>query len=265
MQTLGKIAVPGATGRVGRQVVDVLEARGHEVVPISRSLGVDVVSGDGLTEALTGVETVIDAATQPSSEQEAATAFFTTAARNLHEAGEQAGVHRIVVVSIIGIDRFTAGFLAAKRAHEQAMLAGPIPVRILRAAQFHEFVSQVVDWGKQDGVSYVPDMRTQLVAARTVAEALADLATVPDSAPAGTNTAPIPEIAGPREESFVEMARLLATRRGNPKRVEGVVDSADPDRELYEQGALLPGPHATLAGPTFEEWLGSEQAPVRSS
>jgi hypothetical protein len=27
--------------------------------------------------------------------------------------------------------------------------------------------------------------------------------------------------------------------------------------ELYESGALLPGPGATLAGPTFEEWLGA--------
>jgi uncharacterized protein YbjT (DUF2867 family) len=169
-------------------------------------------------------------------------------------------VQRIVVVSIIGIDRFTAGFLAAKRIHEQAMLAGPIPVQILRAAQFHEFVPQVVDWGRQDGVSYVPKMRTQLVAGRTVAEALADLATAPDAAAAGTSTAPFPEIAGPRAESFVEMARLLAARRGDAVRIEGATNPADPDSDLYEQDALLPGPDATLAGPTFEEWLGTEEA-----
>jgi uncharacterized protein YbjT (DUF2867 family) len=257
MQPRGKIAVAGATGRVGRHVVDVLEERGHDVVPISRSQGIDVVTGRGLAEALAGVETVIDAASQPEPDQDAATAFFTAATRNLQELGERAGVDRIVVVSIIGIDRFTAGFLAAKRVHEQAMLAGPIPVRILRAAQFHEFVPVVVDWSTQDGVSYVPDMRTQLVAARTVAEAVADLATVPDSAP---GEAPIPEIAGPREESFVEMARLVAARRGDPVRIEGVLNPADPDSELYEQGALLPGPHAVLAGPTFEAWLGSESA-----
>ena len=45
------------------------------------------------------------------------------------------------------------------------MLAGPIPVTILRAAQFHEFVGQIVEWGRQGDVSYVPEMRTQLVAA----------------------------------------------------------------------------------------------------
>ena len=68
---------------------------------------------------------------------------------------------------------------------------------------------------------------------------------------------PIPEIAGPREESLVEMAMLLVRRRGEPLRIEGVRDPDDPDSELYVTGALLPGPHATLAGPTFEQWLDS--------
>jgi uncharacterized protein YbjT (DUF2867 family) len=118
-------------------------------------------------------------------------------------------------LSIIGTDRFTAGYGAAKTAHERAMMSGPIPVRVLRAAQFHEFVAQLVEWGTQGEVSYVPRMRTQLVAARTVAEALADLATEPGSA-----RAPFSEVAGPREESLVEMAMLLASRRGHPPKVE---------------------------------------------
>ena len=251
-----RIAVAGATGRVGRHVVDVLEADGHDVVAMSRSRGVDVVTGAGLEEALAGAECIIDAATGSSPDQEAATEFFTAAARNLLEAGERAGVRRIVVVSIIGIDRFSGGYSAAKLAHENAMLAGPIPVRILRAAQFHEFVAQLVDWGRQGEASYVPRMRTQLVAARTVAQELAELATGPEPAPASaSNGAPIAEIAGPRVESLVEMATLLTTRRGDPVRIEGVSDPGDPDSELYETGALLPGPNAILAGPTFEEWL----------
>jgi len=82
-----KIAVAGATGRVGHHVAEVLRARGHDVVPMSRSQGVDVITGDGLAAALAGVDCVADAATGPSPEQQAATTFFTTAARNLHEAG----------------------------------------------------------------------------------------------------------------------------------------------------------------------------------
>jgi uncharacterized protein YbjT (DUF2867 family) len=256
MQVRRKIAVAGATGRVGRHVVDVLKVAGHNVVAMSRSSGVDVVTGEGLAEALAGVECIIDVATGPSPEQQAATQFFTAAARNLHEASQQAGVQRMVVVSIIGTDRFTAGYSAAKVAHERAMLSGPIPVRILRAAQFHEFVAQLVDWGRQGEVSYVQKMRIQPVAARSVAEALADLATDPEWAAAPESAgAPILEIAGPREESLVDMARLLVVRRGDTLRIEGVSDPADPDRDLFENGALLPGPDAILAGPTFEEWL----------
>jgi uncharacterized protein YbjT (DUF2867 family) len=251
-----KIAVAGATGRVGHHVVDVLEAGGHDVVAISRSGGADVITGDGLAEAMSGVQSVIDTATGPSPGQEQATRFFTTAARNLQQAGHRAGARRMVVVSIIGTDRFTAGYGAAKMAHERAHASGPVPARILRAAQFHEFVAQLMDWGREGDMVYVPTMRTQLVAARTVAEALADLATAPEPAPGpGSSRPPVSEIAGPREESLVEMARLLAARRGDPVTIEGVRDPADPDSHLNESGALLPGPDAILAGPTFQQWL----------
>jgi putative NADH-flavin reductase len=65
-----KVAVAGATGRVGRHAVDVLNERGHEVVAISRSAGVDVITGDGLADSMTGVDAVIDAATGPSPDEE---------------------------------------------------------------------------------------------------------------------------------------------------------------------------------------------------
>ena len=127
MQSARKIAVTGATGRVGRHVVDVLEVQGHDVVPISRSNGVDLITGEGLAAALAGVESVVDAATQPLNDQDAATAFFTTSAHNLQEAGAAAGVQRIVAVSIVGADRFTGGFIAASAAHEQADARGADP------------------------------------------------------------------------------------------------------------------------------------------
>jgi uncharacterized protein YbjT (DUF2867 family) len=254
MQERRKIAVAGATGRVGRHIVDVLEEAGHDVVPMSRSTGVDVVTGEGLSQALVGVECIVDAASWPSNEQEPATEFFIAASRNLQEEGERAGVQRIVVVSIIGADRATTGYIASKVPHERAMQSGPIPVSILRAAQFHDFVPLFLEWGRQGDVIYVPQMRTQPVAARTVAEALAELATgstpVPEPS-AGT----VPEIAGPREESLVDMAELLAARRGDSVRIEEVSDPDDPEQALYASGALLPGPDAVLAGPTFEQWL----------
>jgi uncharacterized protein YbjT (DUF2867 family) len=255
---MARIAVAGATGRVGRHVVDVLTESGHDVVAISRSNGVDVITGDGLAGALEGVQAVIDASTGPSPEQEAATEFFTTATRNLTEAGLQHGVRRLVVVSIIGTDRATAGYGAAKLAHERAALAGPIPARILRAAQFHEFVEVLMGWGRQGDVVYLPKMRTQIVAARTVAEALAALAlpaepgAEPEPEPEGGRP---PEIAGPREEYLPDLAALLAAKNGADVKIEAVSNPADPDDVLNTNGGLLPGPHATLAGPTFAEWL----------
>jgi uncharacterized protein YbjT (DUF2867 family) len=256
MKRRRKIAVAGATGRVGRHTVEILEAAGHDVVPMSRSSGVDVVTGEGLSEALAGVDSVVDAASWPSPEQGRATEFFTAAARNLQEVGERAGVQRIVVVSIIGADRFSTGYIASKVPHERAMQSGPIPVHILRAAQFHEFVPLFLEWGGQGDAIHVPQMRTQPVAARTVAEALADLVNGSTPAPE-TSAATIPEIAGPREENLVDVARLLVARRGDSVRVEAVSDPDDPEQALYASGALLPGPDAVLAGPTFEQWLDS--------
>jgi hypothetical protein len=103
----------------------------------------------------------------------------------------------------------------------------------------------------------VPAIRTQLVAARNVAEALADLATRLD---APDLSAAVPEIAGPRVERLLDVARLLAARRGGPAQVEETSDPDDPDRDLLAGDGLLPGPHAKLAGPTFQQWLDSQAA-----
>ena len=231
-----KIAVAGATGRLGRHVAAVLTERGHQVAAISRATGVDIITGSGLAAALDGAEVIVDAATSPSPEERAATEFFVTAAHNLQQAGVRAGVQRAVVVSIINIDTFSGGYGAAKIAHENAWRSGPIPVQIIRAAQFHEFVAQLLEWGTRGDVATVPEMRTQIVSARAVAEVIAD---VIDSAaePAG-----IIEVAGPREENLAELARMLVARRGTPITVTEVRDPADPDAGLQATGGLLPGP-----------------------
>jgi uncharacterized protein YbjT (DUF2867 family) len=247
-----KIAVTGATGRLGSPLVEVLEQRGHDVVPIARSTGVDVISGDGLDEALAGVDTIIDTATWPTPDQDEATKFFTTSARNLQRAGSEAGVKRIVVVSIIGIDKFKGGYNAAKTAQEQALLEGPLPVRIVRASQFHEFFDQFVGWMTQEGVAYLPEMKTQPVAARDVAEGLADAAEEPE-----IENGRITEVAGPREERLADLAAALFASRNDSTEIREADQSDDPDAAAYAEGAALPNPGAKLAGPTFEEWLAS--------
>jgi uncharacterized protein YbjT (DUF2867 family) len=107
-------------------------------------------------------------------------------------------------------------------------------------------------------VSYVPRIRTQLIAARAVAEVVVDVAT-------GRRAAePMVEVAGPRVERLVEVANALAARRGDPERVEEASDPADPNRELFETDGLLPGRDAIITGPTFEQWL-RRQAPTAAA
>jgi uncharacterized protein YbjT (DUF2867 family) len=239
--TKQKIAVAGATGRAGRHVVDALQARGQDVVRVSRTDGVDVITGQGLAEALQGVDVIVDVATGPSPDQEEATEFFITAAANLQREGANAGVKRIVVASIVGVDHFTTGYGAAKLAHEKASLAGPVPATIVRITQFHELIEQMMEWGRRDGdVIEIPRMRTQPVAAKTVGEVLSAVA---------TGEREVFELAGPREESMVALAELVAP--------DGVRIEAVSDENAYEDGGMLPGAGALLAGPTFEEWLTS--------
>jgi hypothetical protein len=150
-----KVAVVGRTGLAGGHVVEILRARGVETVVASRSSAVDVTTGAGLDEALTGVQRVIDTTNAGTTDGDAASAFFTTAAEHLQRAAERAGVERIVVLSIIGVDRLSSGYFAAKFQHERAARSGAVPVVVLRAAQFHEFAGQVLLWGRDGDVSRV--------------------------------------------------------------------------------------------------------------
>jgi uncharacterized protein YbjT (DUF2867 family) len=247
MTTPKRIAVAGATGRLGSSLVEVLEERGHEVVRVSRTYGVDVITGDGLAEALKGVDVIIDAASQPTPDGDAAAEFFATSTPNLHRYGAEAGVGRMVTLSIIGTDQFDSGFIGAVNVHEAAAKAGPVPTDIVRASQFHEFLPLVIEWATQDGVAYLPKMRTQPVATHALAEVIADFVEQP------SDGGQMIQVAGPQEELLPDLARLLFDHHDAAIDIEAVVDPVDGER--HEQGALLPGPDAVLVGPTFAEWV----------
>jgi uncharacterized protein YbjT (DUF2867 family) len=122
-------------------------------------------------------------------------------------------------------------------------------------------VEQLVGWTIQDGVAYVPEMRMQPVAARVVAEALADAAEEPE---AGSGR--ITEVAGPRAERLADAAAALFASRGDSVEVRESRESIlvpradDHDAVAYAEGAVLPNPGAKLAGPSFEDWLAAAQA-----
>src|SRR5713101_5856582 len=110
-----KIVVVGGTGLIGSKLVTMLTRDGHEAVSASRRSGVDVVSPDGLAEALKGASVVIDVTNAPSFEDAAVMKFFKTSTHNLLTAEAAAGVTHHVALSVVGTERLLhSGYLRAK-------------------------------------------------------------------------------------------------------------------------------------------------------
>ena len=107
---MAQVAVIGGTGTVGSRLVELLRERGTDVRVLARSHGVDVVSGDGLDDALRGVPVVIDVINAPVRSRRRSVAFFQTATANLLDAERRAGVGHHVALSIVGIDRVPLGY-----------------------------------------------------------------------------------------------------------------------------------------------------------
>src|SRR5437899_10604041 len=129
-----KIVVLGGTGLIGSKVVNLLRARGPEVVAASPSQGINSITGEGLTKALTGAQVVVDVTNSPSFEDKAVLQFFETSTRNMLAAEAKTGVGHHVAVSIVGSDRLPAsGYLREKVAPEKLIKASPIPYTIVRA------------------------------------------------------------------------------------------------------------------------------------
>ena len=244
-----RIAVAGSTGTVGRHVVECAKGAGHEVVGLSRSQGIDVRTGKGLARALSGVDMVIDVTNAPTTERKSATAFFTETAHMLQRIGAEQGVRHLIALSIVGIDRTSFGYYSAKLAQERAAAAGPVPATILRATQLHEFPAQLIARRRSDSEARVFDVRVQTVAARTVARVLVELAEGP---PRGRSS----DLAGPEESDLVALARRFVECRHLP-----IIVHADAASDIgIPPRALVPTEGARIEGPSFEEWLASEDA-----
>src|SRR6478735_7597222 len=139
-----KIVVIGGSGLIGKKVVENLRQLGHDVLAASPSSGVNTVTGEGLAEALTGAQVVVDVANAPSWEDKAVLEFFETSGRNLLAAEAVAGVGHHVALSVVGTDRLLAsGYFRAKMAQENLIKASPVPYTIVRSTQFFEFVGGI--------------------------------------------------------------------------------------------------------------------------
>jgi uncharacterized protein YbjT (DUF2867 family) len=247
-----RIAVAGATGNIGARTVAVLEQAGHEVVRISRSLGVDLTTGDGLDAALAGVEAVIDATSYEAADRDDAVAYFGTTTRNLLAAEERAGVRHHVLLSIVGVDRVEGNaHYAGKREQERLVTEGPVPWTIVPATQFHDFAATVTSWTEQDGVAAIPPLLVQPIAPADVAGILAEIAT---GAPQGHYR----DVAGPEPQDLVDMARRTNDARGHAVKLVPTWSLPSLGPEMAGD-VLLPGEGARIAPTTFDEWLAKQQ------
>lgn len=249
-----RVAVVGGTGVVGRTVIGALRQAGHDAVVVARSHGVDVLTRAGLDDALSGAEAVVDVANVATLRRSRAERFFVTATTNLLEAEVRAGVRHHVVLSIVGVERVGTGYYAAKRAQEEAAMAGPVPVSVLRSTQFHEFAEQMLARTTAGPVALVPRMRIRPVAAAEVGAALAELAV-------GTAVGRAPALAGPDVHELPDLVRRVAEVRGSRVRVVPVSVPGSAGRAMA-RGGLLPDPGARVGRRTFDDWLAAQRPPA---
>jgi len=249
-----KIVVIGGTGLIGSKVVSILRERGHEVVSASPSSGVNTLTGEGLAEALTGAQVVVDVANSPSFEDKPAMDFFEKSGRNLLGAEKTAGVKHHVALSVVGTDRLTgsgagslSGYFRAKMAQENLIKASGIPFTIVHATQFFEFAKNIAQSGTGGSTVRLSSVLMQPIAAEEVSAAVADVAL-------GQPVNGMIEVAGPDQIRQDELVRQYLSATGDPRQV--VTDN----KPLYygidvNDQSLVPGDGARLGKTHYKDWL----------
>jgi uncharacterized protein YbjT (DUF2867 family) len=243
-----RIVVIGGTGLIGSKLVAKLRDHGHEAVAASIDTGVNTLTGEGLREALSGADVVVDVSNSPSFEAAAVLNFFETSTRNLLAAEAAEGVRHHVALSVVGTDRLSeSGYFRAKIAQEELIKAGPIPYSIIHATQFFEFVKSIADAATSGNAVKLSSALIQPMAADDVASAVGRIAV-------GPPVNGIVEVAGPEQFRLDGLIRLGLARKSDPREV-----ISDPQARyfgaLLRERTLLPGANATLASTRFEDWI----------
>jgi uncharacterized protein YbjT (DUF2867 family) len=238
----------GATGLIGKDVSASLNEAGHQTVAASRSSGADVLTGEGLAQALDGADVLVDVINSPSFDDEPVMQFFTTATRNLVDAAKSANVGHYVALSIVGCDGLPeSGYMRAKVVQERTITESGLPYTIVRATQFHEFGEGITDSLTVGGEVRAPDGPIQPIAADEVA---AEVARVAQAVPVNG----VVNIGGPEKLRFADLANLVVAHRGGTTPV--IVDpSARYFGTLVSEDSLVTGDDALLACIRFADWL----------
>ena len=223
-----RVLVTGGSGDLGRHVVADLVERGHAVRvlvhnrmpprvtegdhPLEFNPG-DLVTGEGLENALLRAETVVHCATNPFKTSE----VDVQGTERLLRAAESADVHHFLYISIVGIDDVPGyAYYRVKREVEGLITASRLPWTILRATQFHELAVRVLERFDRLPLAVVPGgIRWQLIAARDAARRLGELV---DAGPSGRTR----DVGGPEALKSEEIGNSYRRAKGLAARVVAV-------------------------------------------
>lgn len=240
------VAVIGGTGLVGSQVVRMLNAGEHEAVPLSPSSGVDLLTGQGLPEALTDVDVVVNLTNSPTFD-DASLAFFQASMDNLVTAASAADVGHAVILSIVGADQVPdLVYYRAKVLQEDILKAGPVPYSIIRATQFFEFIDAALAENADENSVRLPATLIQPIASADVAHAVADTSAA--SPLQGTRA-----IAGPEVFTLDDLGKITLAAHGDHRTV--LTDKTAGMFAAASGDALIPKNGAMIAKTTYREWL----------
>ena len=150
-----RVLVTGATGQFGRALARAalapglvlrLQGRGAAAPDWAASFewaSADFADGRGVTEAVTGVDAIVHAASDPPRAAEVDVA----GTRRLVAAAAAQSVGHLLYISIVGVDRIPHPYYRHKRAAEEIVAGGRVPWSILRLTQFHSFVANTIKRG----------------------------------------------------------------------------------------------------------------------
>jgi uncharacterized protein YbjT (DUF2867 family) len=230
--------VTSGTGHLGRDPVLQLLSRRHSVRVLARTPGRDsnvqwakgdLVTGEGLRDALDGVQTVIHAATLSPIARRGSirlTDFFATPASvdvhgtlRLLEPAERAKVAHFLHVSIVGLDDSPLPYSRVKLAGERLVRHSRLSWSVVRAAPFYYLLDRILENLRWLPVWPLPDAPFDPVDTSDVAAHLAECA---GDGKRGVRE----EIGGPDTLSFVELARQYQNARSFRRRILALRPSA---------------------------------------
>ena len=180
-----RILITGGDGTLGKQIVASLSqkevlirimSRKHKPQNLASNIewaSADVVAGEGVAAALADVDTIVNCLSSPMANTYETDIVGT---KNFLAQAKQAGVNKLIHISILGIDRIMFPYYQYKLGAELVVAEAGIPYTIARISQFHSFVDYLLSPLQEvetDEVTIPVDVKFQPISTKDVAAYLA--------------------------------------------------------------------------------------------